>query len=65
MKRESTEISDHLTRHYQRRKNNSRKQLNLFMVTEHEALEQLRRMDPDQMTPLQALEAIHRLKESL
>ncbi|MDE2756568.1 MAG: DNA mismatch repair protein MutS [Acidobacteriota bacterium] len=59
------QISNHLTRNYQRRKNNSGKQLNLFVVTEHEALEQLRRMDPDRMTPLQALQAIHRLKESL
>ena len=59
------EISDHLTRHYQRRKDNSRQQLSLFMITDHEALEQLRRMNPDKMTPLQALEAIHRLKESL
>ncbi len=59
------EISDHLTRRYQRRKNHSREQLSLFMITDHEALEQLRQMNPDQMTPLQALEAIHRLKESL
>ena len=59
------EISNHLTRNYQRRKNNSGKQLNLFVVSEHEALEQLRRLDPDRMTPLQALQAIHRLKESL
>ena len=59
------EISNHLTRHYQRRKTDSREQLNLFMITDHEALEQLRQMNPDQMTPMQALEAIHRLKESL
>ena len=59
------QISNHLTRNYQRRKNNSGKQLNLFVVTEHEALEQLRRMDPDRMTPMQALQAIHRLKESV
>ena len=59
------EISNNLTPDRQGSKDTSGKQLNLFMVAEHEALEQLRRMNPDQMTPLEALAAIHRLKESL
>jgi DNA mismatch repair protein MutS len=59
------EISDHLTRHYKRRKSTSSAQLNLFMITDHEVLEELRQMEPDSLTPLQALSKLHEFKNKL
>jgi DNA mismatch repair protein MutS len=57
------EISDHLTRHYQRKKSSSPKtQMSLFMITDHEVLEELRQLNLDNLTPLQALEKLHSLK---
>jgi DNA mismatch repair protein MutS len=59
------EISDHLTRHYKRRKSTSSAQLNLFMITDHEVLEELRQLEPDSLTPLQALSKLHEFKNKL
>jgi len=59
------EISDHLTRHYKRRKTAPSAQLNLFMITDHEVLEELRQLDPDSLTPLQALAKLHEFKKQL
>lgn len=59
------EISDHLTRHYKRRKSTSSAQLNLFMITDHVVLEELRQLEPDSLTPLQALSKLHEFKNKL
>jgi hypothetical protein len=32
------------------------------MITDHEVLDELRTLNPDQLTPLQALEKIHEFK---
>ncbi len=58
------EISDHLTRHYKRKKVVS-SQLSLFMITDHEVLEELRELELDSLTPLQALEKLHAWKMKL
>jgi DNA mismatch repair protein MutS len=59
------EISDHLTRHYKRKKAVSSAQLSLFMITDHEVLEDLKQIDVDNLTPLQALEKLSELKTKL
>ena len=60
------EISDHLTRQYKRkRKPAPESQMSLFMITDHEVLEELRALNPDQLTPLQALEKLHEFKTKL
>ena len=59
------EIKDQLTRHYQTRKVDSQEQEKLPMIANHHVLEELRHMDPEQMTPMQALEVVHRLKSKL
>ncbi len=59
------EISDHLTRHYKRKKSSSSTQLNLFMITDHEVLEELRQIDPNSLTPLQALAKLNELKSKV
>jgi len=57
------EISDHLTRKYKRkRKSVPETQMSLFMITDHEVLDELRTLNPDQLTPLQALEKLHEFK---
>jgi DNA mismatch repair protein MutS len=60
------EISDHLTRQYKRkRKPAPESQMSLFMITDHEVLEELKALNPDQLTPLQALEKLHEFKTKL
>ncbi|MEW5975176.1 MAG: DNA mismatch repair protein MutS [Acidobacteriota bacterium] len=59
------EISDHLTRNYKRKKGASGSQLNLFMITDHEVLEELKQLDLDTLTPLRALEKLNELKSKL
>jgi DNA mismatch repair protein MutS len=60
------EISNHLTRQYKRRKTSSpQSQMSLFMVTDHEILEELKQLNLDNLTPLQALERLHELKGKL
>jgi DNA mismatch repair protein MutS len=59
------EISDHLTKHYKRKKTGSSAQLDLFMITDHEVLEDLKQIDVDNLTPLQALEKLNELKTKL
>ena len=59
------EISDHLTKHYKRKKAPSPGQLNLFMITDHEVLEELRQLNLDSLTPLQALEKLNEFKSKL
>ena len=59
------EISDHLTRQYKRKKAASEAQMSLFMITDHEVLEELKDLNPDAMTPLQALEKLHAFKSKL
>jgi DNA mismatch repair protein MutS len=59
------EISDHLTRHYKRKRAASSAQLSLFMITDHEILEDLKQIDVDNLTPLQALEKLSELKTKL
>jgi len=60
------EISDHLTRQYKRkRKTAPETQMSLFMITDHEVLEELRTLNLDQLTPLQALEKLHEFKTKL
>jgi DNA mismatch repair protein MutS len=59
------EISDHLTRHYKRKKTASPTQLNLFMITDHEVLEELRQLDLDSLTPMQALKMLEGFKMKL
>ena len=59
------EISDRLTRHYKQKKSTSPSQLSLFMITDHEVLEELRQLDLDSLTPLQALEKLNSLKMKL
>jgi DNA mismatch repair protein MutS len=48
-----------------RNANKAEKQLQLFKVIEHPLLDKLRDLDPNQMTPLQALEALHRMRDEL
>ena len=43
----------------------SDRQLELFHVIEHPVIDRLREMSPDRMTPLEALEALHRIREEL
>jgi len=60
------EISDHLTRQYKRKpKPAPETQLSLFMITDHEVLEELRTLNLDQLTPLQALAKLHDFKTKL
>ena len=60
------EISDHLTRQYKRKQKRApESQMSLFMITDHEVLEELRTLNPDQLTPLQALEKLHEFKTKL
>jgi hypothetical protein len=39
--------------------------LELFHVMEHPVIDRLRELNPDGMTPLQALEALHKIREEL
>lgn len=41
------------------------RQLALFKVLEHPLVDKLREMNPDRMTPLEALEALHRMRDEL
>ncbi|HEX2522248.1 MAG TPA: DNA mismatch repair protein MutS, partial [Terriglobia bacterium] len=60
------EISNHLTRQYKRKKTASpQAQMSLFMITDHEVLEELKQLNLDNLTPLQALERLHELKGKL
>jgi DNA mismatch repair protein MutS len=43
----------------------SSRQLELFHVIEHPVIDRLREMSPERMTPLEALEALHRMREEL
>lgn len=43
----------------------SEKQLQLFKVIEHPLLDRLREIDPNQMTPLEALQTLHKMREAL
>ena len=43
----------------------SDKQLNLFHVVEHPLIDKLREMTLEHMSPLEALEALHRMREEL
>lgn len=60
------EISDRLTRQYKRKRTAvPETQMSLFMITDHEVLEALKELNPDNLTPLQALEKLHELKTKL
>jgi DNA mismatch repair protein MutS len=59
------EISDHLTRHYKRKKGPHPAQMNLFMIQNHEVLEELKTLNPDELTPIQALQKLNELKGKL
>jgi DNA mismatch repair protein MutS len=59
------EISDHLAQNYKQKKTGSSSQLSLFMITDHEVLEDLKQIDVDNLTPLQALEKLSELKTKL
>ena len=41
------------------------RQLELFHVIEHPVMDRLRELNPERMTPLEALEALHRMREEL
>ncbi len=43
----------------------SERQLALFKVVEHPLLDKLREMNPERMTPLEALETLHRMRDEL
>jgi len=43
----------------------SERQLALFKVVEHPLLDRLREMNPERMTPLEALETLHRMRDEL
>jgi len=43
----------------------SDRQLELFHVMEHPVIDKLREINPDRMTPLEALETLHRMREEL
>jgi len=43
----------------------SSRQLELFHVVEHPVIDKLREINPDRMTPLEALETLHRMREEL
>jgi DNA mismatch repair protein MutS len=43
----------------------SSRQLELFHVVEHPVIDKLREMNPEQMTPLEALETLHRMRDAL
>jgi DNA mismatch repair protein MutS len=43
----------------------SEKQLELFKVIEHPVIDRLRELNPDFMTPLEALETLHKMREEL
>jgi DNA mismatch repair protein MutS len=43
----------------------SERQLDLFHVVEHPLLDKLRELNPDAMTPLEALETLHRMRQEL
>ena len=43
----------------------SEKQLELFKVIEHPVIDRLRELNPDVMTPLEALETLHKMHEEL
>ena len=39
--------------------------MELFKVIEHPLIDRLRELNPDFMTPLEALETLHRMREEL
>ncbi|MGE5191390.1 MAG: DNA mismatch repair protein MutS [Deltaproteobacteria bacterium] len=43
----------------------SARQLELFHVVEHPVIDKLREINPERMTPLEALETLHRMREEL
>lgn len=43
----------------------SERQLELFHVMEHPVIDKLREIDPERMTPLEALETLHRMRDEL
>jgi DNA mismatch repair protein MutS len=63
--------SDHVDRNGlpkvppRRNASKSEKQLELFKVIEHPVIDRLRELNPDFMTPLEALETLHRMREEL
>ncbi len=59
------EISDHLTRHYKRKRSSSPAQMSLFVLEDHEVLQELRKLDLDSLTPLQALQTLNEMKKKV
>jgi DNA mismatch repair protein MutS len=59
------EISDHLTRHYKRKRASVPSQLSLFMIEDHEVLEELRRLEVESLTPIQALQKLDEWKKKV
>ncbi|MFN8005647.1 MAG: DNA mismatch repair protein MutS [Terriglobia bacterium] len=56
------EISDQLAGSFKRKRTSQENQLNLFVLSDHEVLDELRRLNPDQLTPLQALQKLNEFK---
>lgn len=59
------EISDQLTRSFKRKQASLENQLNLFILSDHEVLKELRQLNPDQLTPLQALQKLTEFKSKV
>jgi DNA mismatch repair protein MutS len=59
------EISDQLTRSFKRKQASLENQLNLFVLSDHEVLEELRQINPDELTPLQALQKLNEFKSKV
>ena len=59
------EISDQLTRSFKRKQTSLENQLNLFVLSDHEVLEELRQINPDELTPLQALQKLNEFKSKV
>jgi DNA mismatch repair protein MutS len=59
------EISDQLTRSFKRKQTSLENQLNLFVLSDHEVLEELRQIKPDELTPLQALQKLNEFKSKV
>jgi DNA mismatch repair protein MutS len=56
------EISDRLTRSFKRKRAPVGNQMSLFVLSDHAVLEELRRLNPDELTPLQALQKLNEFK---
>jgi DNA mismatch repair protein MutS len=59
------EISDQLTRSFKRKQASLENQLDLFVLSDHEVLEELRQINPDELTPLQALQKLNEFKSKV